>query len=154
MKKVIFFSGLAVLFIFLSGCGGGKQTTLMDELAADGNYHYQNKELGFSLTLPPEFIYYQTQRKSNDGYTDIEFFVPTNDRRFHSLVAGYARAIVVRVYDKGAAVDIDEKQGWRKAGEKDGCVYVLWLWSTQPNDWQKKWNEDMSKKIVSGFELL
>ncbi len=126
----------------------------MDELAADGNYHYQNKELGFSLTLPSEFIYYQTQMKNSNSYTDLEFFVPTSDRYVRSLVSGYARAIVVRVYKRDATVKIDKKQGWRKIGEKNGRVYALWLWPAQPDDWQKKWDEEMEKGIVSGFELL
>ena len=67
---------------------------------------------------------------------------------------GYARAIIVRIFKKGAAVDVNEKEGWRKVGEKGDRVYAIWFWPVRPSDWEKRWNQESREKIKGGFKLL
>ena len=75
----------------------------MDELGRDNLYHYRNEELGFSLDLPPEFIYYQVERFNAADYTEIRFFVPTSDPNYvYEVVPSYAKPIVIRVYSEAA----------------------------------------------------
>lgn len=133
--------------LLISGCG---KQQLMDQPAKDGKYHYQNNDLGFGLVLPEEFIYYQTQRKQGDNFIDIEFFVPSSDLDYQKEVPGYAKPIIIRVYQ------IDQYQDesdFQKIGEKDKRIYALKFWQNTPLDWQKKWSEDIEKSIISDFEI-
>jgi len=50
--------------------------------------------------MPSEFIYYQTQRKNTDDYIDLEIFVPTGDKSYYQEIPGYAKPIVIRIFDK------------------------------------------------------
>jgi Zn-dependent protease with chaperone function len=63
MKKIFF--SLLILFFVLNACSK-KQETAMDRLAKDNLYHYVNEDLKFSIDLPKEFIYYQTQREETN----------------------------------------------------------------------------------------
>lgn len=122
------------------------------------NYFYQNKDLGFSLELPPEFMYFQTQRKKGEDFIDLEIFVPTSDVDYPQEVQSYGKPIVVRIFNSREAwnkVDEAEKTSfYREIGEKKGKVYTLKVWKDLPLDWQGKWTFEMEEKIVKLFKIL
>jgi len=124
----------------------------MDELGKDNLYHYRNEDLGFRLDLPPEFIYYQTERFNAADYTEVRFFIPTSDPAYvYEIVPSYAKPLVIRVYPEDVwnqLKDDDEgKQNFEKKMTKDGRVYVIQFWDHQPTDWQDKWSDDMKSAI-------
>jgi hypothetical protein len=142
--------------IFLSACGAGK-TVDMNELSSDNRYHYRNDSLGFSVNLPKDFIYYQTQRNNKTDYTELEFYVPTSDRRYSQEVSGYARPVSIRVYKKDSfnnwpAKD-ERKFGFTVIKEKDEKVYAVKFWDKAPTDWQNKWNEMMRQDILDNINI-
>ena len=152
---------LSCLFLFLvlaiSGCG--KKEPDMNVLSADGSFHYQNKDLKFSLALPADFNYYQVQRKDTPDYIDIEFFVPTTDKGYEQELSDYAKPVKVRIYkNKDAWSEVAKAQGdepiFIKVGETKEYVYTLNFWKTRPIDWQPKWSDEMKKKIEDGFKIL
>ncbi len=151
MKKIIFIS--FVLVLILAGCGAKKQ--LMNKPADDNNYYYQNADLGFSLVLPPEFIYYQTQRKQIGGATELAIFIPTADTLYQQEVSGYAKPVRIMVYGSDAWNGLAEadKLNLEKVGEKKGRIYAIEFWQRVPSDWQGKWNEQMKQKIINGFKV-
>lgn len=147
---IILFLGI----IFLAGCG---QQQLMDVPAEDGNYYYQNKDLGFNLTLPKEFIYYQTQRKQAENFTDLEVLVPTSDQVILQDVPGYLRPVTIRVFDKDFW---NENQGeneftnlYEKIGESRSRIYGIRFWQQIPSDWSDKWSDDIKNFIINNFEV-
>jgi hypothetical protein len=130
----------------------------MNELAKDGNYHYKNKDLGFSLALPAAFQYYQTQRIDKEDYVDLEIFIPTSDVDYIKDIAGYAKPVVIRVYKNKAAweklaADQEEAKLYQQLKSNGEKVYAIRYWSEAPNDWKEKWNDDIKNKIISGFKL-
>jgi hypothetical protein len=154
MKRNILFT-LAVIFtLIMSGCG----KVDMDRQAKDGNYHYENADLGFSVVLPPEFIYYQTQRQTFIGYTDLQIFVPTSDPNFvNRQPSAYAMPITVRVYEEAtydAIQDADEKAEYALVGRKNGKAVTIKFWSSFPQDWEGKWTDEMREMIVEGVEMI
>ena len=154
IKKILVIS--LFLAIALSGCVFKK--TAMNEPAKDGSYRYENKDLGFSLTLPADFIYYQTQRIDKEDYVDLEIFVPTSDIDYQQEVPGYAKPVVIRMYKNKAAwekllADQEEAKLYQQLKIKGDKVYAIRYWSEAPNDWKEKWNDAMKKKIVDGFRL-
>ena len=150
---------LAVVF---TGCS--KKEADMNVLSDDGQYHYRNESLKFSVNLPADFIYYQTQRKDKTNYTDIEFFVPTTDTDYAQEVPGYAKPMAVRVFKKADWKAISSNQASSTdyssligdddvvLNEKGGYTYVIKYWANIPNDWQDKWNDEMKKKIEESFK--
>lgn len=155
MRKVSSLLMFLVGITVLSGCsfGGGEKPT-MDQASSDGNYHYRNKSLDFRVELPSTFEYYQTQRKEGEGYTDIEFMVPTKDEEIGSTgVRGYARPMVVRVFESDAWANVDKEGNFEKIGERDGQVYTVKFWEQVPSDWQDRWEEEVEKNIVENFQL-
>ncbi|MDD5071765.1 MAG: hypothetical protein PHQ42_03450 [Patescibacteria group bacterium] len=141
--------------LFLAGCG---KEPIMDQPAQDGKFYYRNKDLGFNLVLPPEFLYYQTQRKETPDYIDLEFFVPTNDTGYPQEVPSYAKPAVVRIFDKddweriggeGIFQKLGEKKGWFSGGEKK--VYSIKFWDEPPVDWLDRWSEKIEQEIIGGF---
>lgn len=142
-----------VLSLLLTGCHH-KEEADMGKLGKDGNYHYQNKGLGFNIDLPPEFQYYQVQRKDNLGYIDIEFFVPTSDTEYPQEVQSYAKPIIVRVFDKSAWDGIIEEDrfSWEEIGDKNEKVYTIKFWESIPVDWEGKWSDDMKMAIKDNFD--
>ncbi|MFW5804477.1 MAG: hypothetical protein ACOCWG_04545 [bacterium] len=149
---------LLVLFlsIFISGCGltQSKDKVPMDKLGSDNLYNYQNESLEFGLDLPPEFEYYQTQRKraQNGDYTDIEFFVPTNDEKADTEIPSYAKVIVVRVFPESGWDNVDKENSiYKKVGEGNGNVYAIKFWQEAPKDWQDKWSREMQERILQSF---
>lgn len=152
-KKNTLLLGMLALILAISGCGLKKNTTMMDELNNKGNYTYTNKDLGFSLDLPAEFIYYQTQRVNGDGYVDLEFLVPVSDPSFNAEIPGYGNAVTVRVYDKEKWKEIETQESiYEKIGSNWSKVYTINYWKEIPADWQNKWNEEVKNKIKEGFK--
>ena len=154
MKKRIFYFIILLFLLFPIGC----KKQLMDQLAEDGNYHYQNKDLGFSVILPPEFIYYQTQRTQSVDYVDLEFFIPTNDTGYPQKVPSYAKPLIVRIF-----IDSD----WQKVlagqlradeyewlGEKNKHIYTIRFWDKVPDDWTERWSNETRQFIISNFKIL
>lgn len=155
MKKIFL---LVATLALLSGCGLISKPANMDQEAEDGKFHYKNKDLGFSIVLPAEFKYYQTQRKEAEGFKDLEFFVPTSDTRFSYDVLGYAKPIVIRIFDKSAweaaENERDGKVIYEKRGEKGGKVYTIRFWEDVPTNWENSWNNDMRAAIIDSFNIL
>ncbi len=154
--SVVFFMA-AVLAI--SGCAGQK-AQVMDQPADDGAYHYSNKDLGFSLVLPPEFEYYQTQRSETGSYVEIAFFVPTGDRNYAMEVPGYAKPVVVRIFsrrtwesDDASGMDAVYKTGFSQIAEKGDNIYTIKFWDDIPADWTGKWSEEMANQIKNSFKV-
>jgi hypothetical protein len=149
MKKSILFTlVMVVLFSFaLTGC---RKAPLMDEPGKDGKYHYQNNDLGFSLVLPEEFIYYQTQRKSGDGFIDVEVFIPSSDLEQQIDVPGYAKPMFVRIYEKDA---YQAENGLQKIGENDEKIYAVGFWSDVPSDWEEKWDEKLKNFLINNINI-
>lgn len=133
----------------------------MDQPAQDGNFYYQNEDLQFNLVLPPEFLYYQTQRKTTDDFIDIEFFVPTSDSDYPQEAPGYAKPIVIRVFssqdswekeaEKNIFQELGKGKGWWIAA--DNKIYTIKFWDKAPSDWQSKWKEEMREAIIDSFEI-
>lgn len=153
MRKALFF--ILIIFIFLiAGCG--QKPVAMDVLNEQGVYNYRNQDLGFQINLPPEFIYYQTQRKDGSDYTDLEIFVPTSDRDYPQEIPSYARPLLIRVYTPETWQElekIENEEGVIKLEESKDKVYAIKLWNEVPDDWQDKWSEDMQNQIIESFSL-
>lgn len=150
------FSIICIFALSLAGCGCKKQQP-MDQISEEqGGYHYQNKDLGFSIVLPAEFEYYQTQRKETPDYIDLEFFVPTSDTEYNQEVAGYAKPIVIRIFkqtDWQSVLEGDQDQLlFEEIGQKEDKVYTIKFWQEIPEDWKSKWNEEMKQQIIEKFE--
>lgn len=153
MKRKFFFI-VIVLTIVLSGCGLiSPKEPLMDELAEDGKYHYKNKALGFSIVLPSEFEYWQTQRIEAGDYIDIEIFVPTTDRMYSQELVSYAKFLVVRMFHPNAWDGLADKNIYQYMGQGNNRVYTLRFWDKIPVDWLEKWTNDMRQGIVDGFDI-
>lgn len=155
MKKIssilVLLAGVAIL----TGCSfGGDDKPVMDQASSDGNYHYRNKSLDFQVEFPSTFEYYQTQRKEGEAYTDIEFMVPTKDEEIGSKgVFGYARPLVVRVFEDTAWENVDKEGSFEKVGERNGKVYTIQFWEHIPTDWQERWGEEVEENILENFQL-
>jgi hypothetical protein len=161
---------MAILSVFLflvlfatTGCG--QKEILMDVPATDGNYHYSNKDLGFSIILPAAFQYYQVQRVEKPDYIDIEYFVPTSDTGYFQPVPGYAMPLIVRMIKTQAWQKMEANQGSSTisglvipsdtiGAKSDNYVYVLKFWNSYPEDWQQKWNDSMKQDIISSFKKI
>ncbi len=152
MHKILLILLISVLLF--SGCGKSDLPP-MDQLAEDEKYHYRNKGLGFNINLPKEFKYYQTQRKENKDFIDIEFFIPTSDISYPQEVPSYAKSIAVRVFDKNTydAIVEENRAIYEKIGEKRKKIYTIKFWDKVPGDWVDKWSEDMKNDIVRSFEV-
>ncbi len=163
-KKIALLSAFLFLVLFLTtGCG--QKETLMDVLGPDGNYHYSNKDLGFSLVLPAAFQYYQVQRIDKPDYIDIDYFVPTSDRDYAQEVPGYAKPLVVRAIKMQSWQKLETNQGSSTssnlvstgdtiAAKSGDYVYVLKFWNNYPSDWQQLWNNNMKQAITNGFKKI
>ena len=153
MKKVVFFCVILFCAAALSGCGSKDND--MNRLTEDNSYHYRNKGLGFEMILPEEFEYYQTQRKENSDFIDIEIFVPTSDVDYPREVPGYGKPIVVRIFESSVwhamSEDNEDKIIYKKLGEKKDKVYTIKFWDQIPKDWIDKWSEEMRDGIVDNF---
>jgi hypothetical protein len=118
---------------------------------------YENDGLGFSIVLPAEFKYFQTQRKESTDYTDLEIFVPTSDRDYPQEVPGYAKPLVIRIegedsFEKSGGVDENDEK-LKIVGSRKGRIYAIKFWSKIPADFQGIWSELMKDDILQGFKL-
>lgn len=141
---ILFFSLLVV-----SGCL--KKKVDMNALGENGKFNYNNKDLGFEIQLPEEFLYFQTQRKDGPDFDDLEFYVPTSDINYPQEVSGYAKPVVIRVYDKDY-FDKNADPQYKKFGEKKDKVHTVKFWEKVPADWGLKWSETMKKEIVNSLK--
>ena len=156
MKRKIS-AGIILLIFTITLCGCGTEKIMMDQLAEDGNYHYSNRDLGFAIVFPPEFEYYQTQRISELDHIDIEFYIPTTDKKYSQVVPGYASPITIRIYtaEAWARADPDNEDFlYHKIGEKKDKVYSARYWDWVPADWVGTWSEEMRKGIITSFEII
>ena len=151
MKKI------AILFLpalfFLGACG---QAVNMDEQAKDGNYHYENFDLRFQVVLPPEFEYYQTQRKTEERWTDIEFFIPSNDIEFPQEIPNYWMPLVIRVWnedDYAATLVPGGTPLYTSFGTKRGYTYTYLFEENLPLDWKDRWSEDIVGFIIENLSI-
>ena len=154
MKKIYLFLIFLTFGILLSSCSN-KNNPIMNELSSDEQYHYKNKDLGFELALPSEFIYYQTQRKESEDFVDLEIFVPTSDTDYPQEIQSYAKPIVVRIFNSDSWSDLgdNEKNIYEEIGEKKRKVYTIRFWSEIPKDWKDKWSGDMKNDLVKNFKI-
>ncbi len=152
-KKILsLFFTLFIFVLLLSGCG--QENPFMDLSREDGTYFYENRDLGFSLVLPPEFIYYQTQRRETADFTDLEIFVPTSDTAYSQEVTGYAKPIVIRIFNKDYwQSSAGNESLYQKLGESKKGVYTIDFWLDIPLDWQTKWSEEMKQGIIDNFKI-
>lgn len=128
----------------------------MDVPDKQGNYHYQNEDLGFELLLPGDFQYYITYRKKNEGFVDLAILVPTGDVDYQSDVPGYAQPVTIRVFEQQAWSDYKTSgnNAFQEISEKNGQVYTIKFWNGIPKDWENKWNKERIDFIKSNFKLL
>lgn len=145
---------IIVFSLTLSGCWFNKKVP-MDQINNEGVYNYRNEALNFSLDLPEEFIYYQTQSKEGAGYKDIEFFVPTSDTAYSQEVAGYAKPFLIRAYEEKTWESLGEsvKEGFNELAKGSGRVYFVKFWREAPADWRSKWTEESATKITGSFKV-
>jgi len=154
MKKLFLFSLISIIALSLTGCRCSKEP-MMDQLAENNTYHYQNKDLGFAIKLPAEFQYYQTQKKETEEVVDLEFFVPTSDTDYLQEVPGYAKPVVIRIFSRDVWESMigDDDALYQKLGNKGKRVWTIRFWQEVPADWQRRWSEEIKKGIVNGFEI-
>lgn len=147
MKKYIFI--ILFLALFLSACG--QKVEYMDQPAESGNFYYENKLLKFSVVLPPAFLYYQTQRRDQGGYSDLEFYVPTNDPKYTKAAVGsYANVFTVRV---GPEDSIQNDKDFEILGARFGAHYGWKTWDVPPRDWENTWTNAMKLQIKDSIKL-
>lgn len=156
MKKFYLLALLVAIALTVSACGKSKQE-MMDELKADGYFHYTNDDLGFGMNLPRQFIYYQTQRKDTDNFIDIEVYVPSTDpSSYDPNVNGYVKVFTVRIFNKkywNDSMNGQERDEYSKLGEKKDKVYTMLFWQKPSADWTPKWSDEMKKDLIEKFEL-
>lgn len=150
-NKIIYL--LIFVFLFLSAGCSSKKDIVMDIPAEDGKYYYSNKDLEFSVVLPPVFIYYQTQRKDSKDYTDIEFFVPISDVDYEQEIPGYAKPMILRVFYKDAWESLREDTIYQEIAKKKDRVYTARFWEKVPSDWRDKWSDVMKEEIINSFSV-
>lgn len=151
MKKILFL--FLVSSLFLTGCGAKKEEIDMSKKNADNKYNYQNKDLGFEVFLPGTFEYYQVQRKNEDNYVDIEFFVPTADVDYPQEIQSYAKPLVIRIFDGKSWEDLDEEAriNFQEVNNKNGKIYAVKFWSNLPKDWSGKWSDVDRSDIINSM---
>lgn len=149
-KKIIYLIGGVFAILLLIGLYWVNRTPKQMDVVRNGVYSYTNKGLGFALSLPIEFQYFQTQSKKGDGYTDIEIFIPTSDMAYKQEVSGYGKPLVVRVYDKDK---YKAETDFQKKGEKEARVYALKFWTELPKDWREKWTEEINDNVLNSMTI-
>jgi len=146
--------GLILLIVILSGC---QSKVNMDQLDEDSLYHYKNQDFKFSIDLPPEFIYYQTQRIAQKDYTDIEFYIPTSDTGYPTRVPSYGLVVTIRIFNTNEWQQVLENQingeSYEWLSEEANRVYTARFWQKIPSDWQDKWSDEMKQNIKNSFKL-
>jgi hypothetical protein len=152
MRKISLILLIIISPIILGSCAKKVGT---DTNKTPAVYHYENKDLGFQIDLPAQFEYFQTQRIKGDGFVDLEIFVPTSDTAYPQEVKGYAKPIVIRVYEKSVwdkQGSNDRKDGFNKIGQSDR-VYAVKFWQTTPKDWLNIWNENYKDNLINLIKI-
>jgi hypothetical protein len=150
MKKAVL---ILMVLLTMTGCG---TATNMDEQAKDGNYHYENRDYSFTVTLPPVFEYYQTQRITEDAYVDVEFFLPTKDPEYvDETFPSYFKPLIVRVWldESYSTLSEEDKDDFTSFGNKGNYVYSYKFTSRVPSDWTDRWNEDVKLFISDNLDI-
>jgi len=159
-KKIKIFILLLLVVFSLSACSMHKKNkeVLMDKPAKDGQYHYKNKDLGFSLILDQDFIYYQTQRKKIGNTRMIEFFVPTSDSNYSQEVPGYGKPLTISIFNldywDGLKDNQNEKAFYQEIKRNKNNVYAFKFWDNVPKDWKNKWNKEKEEELIKNFRLI
>jgi len=152
MKKFLLALSLILFIGVISGCA---KTVPMDQLGKNGLFNYTNSYLHFNLSLPADFIYYQTQRVSSDNYDDLQILVPTADTSYTpQIIPNYANPVTIRVYDKNywyKKMDDSQRSALNKIAEKGSRVYVMNFWDAIPSDWANKWNDSLKQELIKNF---
>jgi hypothetical protein len=153
MKKILLFLSIFFSLFILSSCGKVKP---MDKAEEDGKFHYENKDIGFEISLPDTFEYYQTQRKNTENYSEMEFFVPTSDTSYPQEIQGYGRPITIRFYENWKSETSKEyvEGTFELIQENKKGTYFLKFWKTVPADWQKSWSKDIELEIKNSLEFF
>jgi hypothetical protein len=156
-KTLLFWVPGIILASFLATYTASRLYNKGQEAAVNGGYLYENKDLGFSLYLPREFEYFQTQRADSGGLIKLEIFVPTSDREYPQEVPGYAKPVQVLIGTE------DEIMGLRKsdiegdkiliAGGSKEKTYAIKFWANQPAEWKAKWSDGMRDEIVTNLKI-
>ncbi len=150
MTKKQLFTVLFILFlpVILSGCFK-KQVPISQ--GEDGSYVYTAKDLGFGLTLPKEFQYFQTQRQNKGDYTDLQIFVPTSDTTYPQLIPSYALPITIRVVTNK---EHQPETAFTIIASDEQKSYYIMFWDKVPFDWAGKWTDTMKKQIIDSFKKI
>ncbi|NTW22874.1 hypothetical protein HGA34_05055 [Candidatus Falkowbacteria bacterium] len=150
MTKKQFFSVLIIIFLpfILSGCFKKEVPISQGE---NGSYVYTAKDLGFGLTLPKEFQYFQTQRQNKGDYTDLQIFVPTSDTDFPQIVPGYAEVVTIRVVTNK---EHQPERAFELIGSAEDRSHYILFWNNIPKDWKEKWTDAMKKQIIDSFKKI
>ena len=152
MKRIISILFVMALAVSLSACGLKEKD--MAKPDDSGNYNYSNDSLYFSLVLPKEFQYYQTQRKETSDYAAIEFFVPTSDKKYPQEVPSYAKPVVVKVFkEKAWDEKRDKTKNMEVLGKGNGQIYTMIFWEKFPADWEAKWSDGTKDSIMKSFKI-
>lgn len=146
-RNIVCFSVFFLLVISLSSCSFNKSDF------EENGLRYENDSLDFEIYLPQDFEKLITQRKNEEEYTDIEFFVPTSDRTRELEVKSYAKPVVIRVFKDANESDFSEKIDFEILESGNNNVYAIKFWDYVPEDWQDKWSEEIEKEITKSFDL-
>jgi len=149
MTRKQFFAVILILFlpVILTGCFKKSVPISQNQ---EGAYHYNNDYLGFSLDLPKEFEYFQTEKKQIGDTNELSIYVPTSDMGYAQEVPGYAKPILIQVIPKK---DYKEQKEIMKVGENKENIFTIQFWSRPPKDWQEKWTDSMKNKILKSIKI-
>ncbi len=125
-----------------------------DNRDEEGNYYYENKDLGFSIKLPPEFIYFQTQRWDNKSFSDLEILVPTKDPEYtNATPPSYAKPLIIRIWKDMEDWEKEDQDDYVVFGKRNYKIYTLKFWDEPSSDWEDKWSEQMEAEIAQSIEF-
>jgi hypothetical protein len=157
IKKTLIIWLPAVIILIAATTFFYRYSALKNKKVEIAGRSYVNEDLKFSLVLPLEFEYFQTQRKNMQDYTDLEIFIPTSDREYPQEVPGYAKSLVIRVlkkavWEKGGGKDENDVQ-MELVGSKGDLVYAVKFWESLPREWQAKWSDVMKDNIIKSIKI-
>lgn len=157
IKKTLMFWVPGVILLSFAATYTASKIFNDRQAVVEEGYQYENKDLGFSLFLPKQFEYFQTQRADADGLVKLEIFVPTSDREYPQEVPGYAKPLQVIVGDEEGINKLkeDDIEGGKivVVGSGQGRIYALKFWSAIPKDWSAKWSEAMRDDILKLMKI-
>jgi hypothetical protein len=157
IKKTLIIWLPAVIILIAAATIFYRYTALKNEKFEIAGRPYTNEDLKFSLVLPFEFEYFQTQRKNMQDYTDLEIFIPTSDREYPQEVPGYAKPLVIGVlkkdeWEKREGKDENDAQ-MELVGSKGDIFYAVKFWNYLPSEWQARWSDVMKDNIIKSIKI-